>query len=162
MNNKLFKYILLCLILLPLSAFAQSNYDLPRYDISSYGTGKEGTYTAKVSVYEKKPGKETDRALRRCAVHGVIFKGLAAGNGGRAQRPMATAADEKDNQAFFDKFFADDATCLRYAYVIEGSLRVEKVDKKEYRSSAIIVIQKDDLRHYLEDNHVIESFNNLF
>lgn len=156
-------FLLQLLALLPIAATAQGNgYGLPRYDLASYGIGKEGTYTAKISVYQKKPDKETDRVLRRCAVHGVIFKGLTADDGGQTQRPMVSIEQEKKNADFFNNFFADDALCLRYATVIDGSLRVEKVSKKEYCIHAIVVIKKDDLRHYLEEKHIISSFNDLF
>lgn len=158
---------LICVISVLLSLFAisvgaQNNSSIPRYDLVSYGTGTDGTYSAEVFVYLPKPNKNVDVNIRKAAVHGVIFKGLTAGNGGTAQRAMADASAEMQHSDFFASFFNDANALSRYVDVVASSLRVEKVEKKLYRIRAIVSLKKDALRAYLEQNKIIESFKDLF
>lgn len=148
--------------LIPISVDAQNSYSVPRYDLKAYGTGTEGAYSAEVFVYLPKPNKGVDENIRKAAIHGVIFKGLTAGNGGVSQRPMADASAETEHTDFFTSFFNDASLLNRYVDIVEGSLRVEKVEKKLYRIRAIVSLKKDALRKYLEQNQIIESFKDLF
>jgi len=145
-----------------LEAKSQNSYSVPRYDIMSHGTGTEGTYLAETIVYLPKPNKNVNVNLCKAAVHGVLFKALAADNGGNAQKALVSASAETQHSDFFSNFFADEHLHSRYASVVDGSLRVEKAGKKLYRIKAIVSIQKDALRKYLEEQHIIESFKDLF
>lgn len=161
---KIFNCVILS-VLLPLfsiSAGAQSVSSIPIYEIKSYGIGAEGTYSAELFVYLPKPNKNVDINIRKAALHGVIFKGLAAGNGGQAQRAIADASAEAGHSDFFLAFFNDTGAQNRYVDVVAGSLRVEKVEKNLYRIRAIVSLRKDALRTYLEQNNIVESFKDLF
>lgn len=157
---KTLKIFSLLIALISLSVKAQDS--MPHYDIKSFGTGVEGSYSAEVFVYLPKPNKNVESSLRKASVHGVIFKGLAASNGGRSQRAMVDASTEKEHADFFTSFFADESQYAIYVDIVEGSLRVEKAEKKLYRIRAVVSIKKDALRAYLEKEKIIESFNNLF
>ena len=153
----------LCVILLMVTALhAQNSYSTPRYDLKAYGTGIESTYAAEIFVYLPKPNKNVDASIRKAAIHGVLFKGLTAANGGGSQRPMVSAQTEQQHTDFFSGFFSNEANYLRYVTITEGSHRVEKAEKKLYRIRAIVSIQKDELRKYLEEQHIVESFKDLF
>lgn len=136
-------------------------YNIPKYDIQAYGTGKEGYYTAEVFIYQDKPDKGADDNLRKAAVHGVIFKGLAPANDSPAQRPLAKPSAETDNPEFFGKFFGN-GDCNNYVSIISSSKRVEKVEKKLYRIRAVVSVSKDLLRKELEKNKIVRSFSDIF
>lgn len=136
-------------------------YYVPRYDIVSNGIGKEGTFTAEVSVYLKKPDKNVDLELLKAAVHGVLFRGIQAGENGKSQRPLAGSEAEKTHAEFFTQFFSN-GTYARYATLVDGTLRVEKMSKKLYRVRSAVVVSKDALRELLESNGITESFKDLF
>lgn len=160
---KVTKYLLMLIgVIISLTAAAEKNEGTPRYDLFSYGVGVEGTYSAEVFVYMPKPKGNVDNYIKRAALHGVIFKGLAAGNGDKGQRPMLESSDEDKNKDFFNNFFNDAAECNRYVDIVDGSLRIEKIDKKTYKARAIVSVKKDMLRKHLEDNKIIDSFKNLF
>lgn len=140
---------------------AQGKVSIPRYDIISNGIGTEGTFTAEVSVYLKKPDKNTETELRKAAVHGVLFKGIEAGTDGKSQRALCSEDAAEKNGDFFGKFFNDGAYA-KYVTLVDGTLRVEKVGKKLYKAHSAVIVKKDALREYLENNKIIESFNDLF
>lgn len=160
---KIIRFVILCIVTaISLNIRAQHSSAVPRYEIRSYGIGSKDTYAAEIFVYLPKPNKDVDICIRKSTVHGVIFKGLAAGNGGNVQRAMADISAETKFAEFFSTFFADDAQCSHFVNIVDGTLRVEKAEKKLYRIRAVVSIQKDALRHYLEQQHIIESFKDLF
>lgn len=160
---KLSKILILCIVAITsLTVRAQNTTSVPRYDLVSYGTGTDNTYSAEIFVYLPKPDKDVDNSIRKSAVHGVIFKGLAAGNSGIEQRPMTDISTETKFADFFSSFFSDAKRYSDFVNVMDGTLRVEKVEKKLYRIRAIVSVQEHALRKYLEQQHVIESFNDLF
>lgn len=133
-----------------------------KYDLTCAGTGLEGTYLATVSVYVPKVPKNSD-VLRKAAVHGVIFKGINAAKGCSAQRPLASNPNiEQEKADFFETFFKEGGGYLRYATIVEGSWTVAKTGKKEYRVTATVSLQKDQLRKYLEQEKVISGFSDMF
>lgn len=154
-------FIICVMLVVSLTATAQDNVSMPRYDIVSNGIGNEGTFTAEVSVYLKKPDKNVEAELRKAAVHGALFKGIEAGENGKTQRPIADESVAEKHSDFFEKFFNDGAYA-NYVTLVDGTLRVEKFGKKLYRARSAVIIKKDALRDYLENNHIIESFNDLF
>lgn len=146
-----------------LSPQAGNKTEIPlKYDITSAGVGAEGTFLIKVSVYQPKVIKADD-ILKKAAIHGVIFKGVSAGQGKQAQRPLASSLSiEKEKAEFFNEFFKENGTFLNYATLIEGSLEIVKSGKKEYKISAILSVQKDQLRKDLEKAKVITGFSDMF
>ena len=160
---KVIKYLLMLIgVFTSINVDAQNNMGIPRYELFSYGVGAEGTYSAEVFVYVPKPKGDTDTYIRKATLHGVIFKGLAPGNGGKGQRAMLSSSSEADNSDFFNNFLNDTAECCRFVDIVDGSIRLEKINKKTYKARAIVSVKKDMLRKHLEDNKILDSFKKLF
>ena len=129
-----------------------------RYELECAGNGVQGTYLVRVWTYDKKQ-KDAQAACARNAVHGVIFKGFAGGDGCIGQKALVpTPGAEMENQEFFNLFFSDNGEYRKYVSIVAGSELCEKVGK-EYRAGAIVSIQKDELRKALEAAGVIKGLN---
>lgn len=152
---------LVMMALCPVTASAASKVEVPKYDIVSAGVGSQGTYLCKVSVYTKK-GTTKDADLKRAAVHGVIFKGVAGGNGVATQKAMASPSTEYEKADFFKEFFADDGPYTAYANVVPNSISRAKTANKEVCVSAVVVVSKDELRKYLEKAGIVRGVGSMF
>lgn len=163
MKKHIVLFLLFAWVSAGVSGKSSGSYSVPKYEIVCNGVGVEGIYVAKVSVYLPKPDKEAEDNLRMAAVHGVLFKGLGASKSCTGQRPLCEDTDcEQKHKEFFDAFFGSDATYNRYVSIVEGSLRVTKIGKKQYCVSAVVSVNKDSLRKFLEQKHVIQGFDGLF
>jgi len=149
------------LIALLLIGFCANLCAQSQYDITSAGQGRGGDYFVKVTTTVKKV-KEANDALRRCAVHGVLFKGFNAGSdGGTNQKPLIADPNvERTKAEFFNAFF-NEKKYDRYVTMTESSLTSVKV-KKGYEVSALMTVKKDDLYKYMEDSGVVKGFSNLW
>ena len=161
--KKEIKFLLILFVMMAFSINVSAAYKNEglKYDLVGAGVGAQGTYLCKVSVYSKK-GKTQDADLKRAAVHGVIFKGVAGGNGVATQRPMANPTIEYEKADFFKEFFADDGPYMAYANVQPGSIGRIQTAKKEICVSAIVVISKDELRKFLEKAGVVRGLGSMF
>lgn len=132
---------------------------LPRYTIEGNGTGAQGTYLIKVTIVSK--NKNTDEStLRKCAVHGVLFKGFT--NNNRAQRPLAgSQLNESEHADFYKDFFSTNGPAENYASTVDGSISYVK-SGKEYKVSAIVSVNKDQLRKDLQAQGIIKGLTNGF
>lgn len=156
-------FCLLCAFHLPLQGKLPLHYILPTYDIVCAGTGIEGSYLTKVSVYSSKPDKEVEINLIKAAVHGVIFKGLGSTTDCKGQRALVTDPEaEKTYADFFESFFTTPTQFSLYASLVEGTLKVTKIKKKLYRLSAVVSVEKDRLRQLLEQRKISKGFQDLF
>ena len=152
---------LVMVALSPVTASAGGKVEVPKYDIVSAGIGAQGTYLCKVSVYSKK-GNTKDADLKRAAVHGVIFKGVAGGDGVATQKAMANPSAEYEKEDFFKEFFADGGPYNAYANVVPNSITRAKTANKEVCISAVVVVSKDELRKYLEKAGVVRGLGSMF
>lgn len=131
------------------------------YELESAGVGSDGTYVVKVWSYSRKP-QISPEIPKVNAVHGVIFKGVPAGNGAAAQPPLAPSSSvEQQNADFFNQFFASDYSQF-IAQVAQGSTQTMKTGKNEYKIGVIISVAKDNLRKFLEKNGIIKSLGTGF
>ena len=146
----LYFLMLVTAVMFSVSANAADKNEGLKYDLVSAGVGAQGTYLCKVSVYTKK-GKTTDADLKRAAVHGVIFKGVAGGNGVATQKPMANPT-----------IFADDGPYMAYANVEPGTIGRKTTAKKEVCVSAVVSVSKDELRKYLEKAGIVRGLGSMF
>lgn len=129
-----------------------------RYELECAGNGVQGTYLVRVWTYDKKQ-KEAQAACARNAVHGVIFKGFAGGDGCIGQKALVpTPGAEMEYEEFFNLFFSDKGEYRKYVSIVAGSELCEKVGR-EYRAGAIVSIQKDELRKALEAAGIIKGLN---
>lgn len=157
----LYFLMLVTAVMFSVSANAADKNEGLKYDLVSAGVGAQGTYLCKVSVYTKK-GKTTDADLKRAAVHGVIFKGVAGGNGVATQKPMANPTIEYEKADFFKEFFADDGPYMAYANVEPGTIGRKTTAKKEVCVSAVVSVSKDELRKYLEKAGIVRGLGSMF
>ena len=154
-------------VLLCLPVFASSkkkankDTDKFRYEVECAGNGAQGSYLLKVWSYSRKK----DIAAEQCkknAVHGVIFKGVAGGNGCVAQRPLArNAGVEVEYADYFKQFFSDNGEYFKYVSLTSAPQEIVKIGK-EYKVGVIVTVQKDELRKALEKAGVIKGLNSGF
>ena len=135
-----------------------------RYELDCMGTGKQGAYLIKVWSYSKKPRLAIEKAKRN-AVHGVIFKGFAAGKQGcKSQKPLARNSNlENEKKSFFTGFFKDGGKYMKFVTASnDGAVAAGdrlKVSKKMYKIGIVISVNKDELRKELENAGIIKSLD---
>lgn len=131
------------------------------YTIAGFGQGKNGAYMVKVTsvVKDVKTAKEV---LRRNAVHGVLFRGfMNNSDGGTNQRSLIEDPSIERTKAEFFKAFWEGKEYEKYAQIIPSSLKSVK-EKKMYEVSAVFLVDKESLLHYLEVNGIVQGFSNLW
>ena len=137
----------------------KSSYGL--YEIECAGAGTQGSQLVKVWVFDKKRNVNID-LIKRYAVHGIIFKGYAGGNGCTPQRPMATnPALELQRANFFNPFFDIDKAYNKYASQVGTVIESVRVGN-EIKFGAVISVSKDILRRDLEAAGVISGLSGGF
>jgi hypothetical protein len=138
-----------------------------RYELDCMSTGKQGTYLVKVWSYSKKPQLAIEKAKRN-AIHGVIFKGFAAGKQGcKSQKPLARKSNlESEQSSYFKTFFEDGGKYMKFVSVSnDGAIAAGdrlKVSKKLYKIGIIISVNKDELRKTLEQEGIIKGLASGF
>lgn len=133
-----------------------------KYDITCAGTGGEGTYLVKVTVYTVKRDQATNDLLRKAGVHGVIFRGFTGTDGCISQKALAKSPTVEEEKAdFFTAFFKKNGPYMTYSSLVKGSIQTAK-SNKEYQTSAVISVSKDLLRQDLEKAGVIRSLSSAF
>lgn len=159
--------ILAALLMMVVAGYAQDGarkeYSIPEYNIKCEGVGNEGTCLVRVEAFLPKPDKGVDSGLKIAAVHGVIFKGLDSSDKCSGQPPLAKDPGVEDsNTDFFNKLFSDNANVGQYANVIEGTLRISRLNKKKYSVQAVVAVRDAELKKQLEEANVIKGFRNMF
>ena len=152
--KRFFSLFLISLFFMP--SFAEDKFE---YQIESAGSGTNGTYLVKVSVYSKKNRPDSE-LLKKCAVHGVLFKGFSSKENRVSQKPLAkSAVTEQQNADFFNAFFEDGGQYGNYADIVAPNYEIVKVAKKQYRIGATISVAKDRLRSDLEDAGILKKLD---
>lgn len=146
--------LVLCLFATVGLAIAKGD-KFPSYDITGAGSGKEGMVLVKVFVYAK---KVSDQDLKRCAVHGIVFRGCMGNNSGASQPALASPTAETDNAEFCEVFFSEDGACQGYASIVPGSYERVKTSKG-YKQGAIIQVNKKALRKDLEKSGLVRPLS---
>lgn len=138
-----------------------------RYEVECVGVGKPGTNLIKVWSYSKKPHIAIDQAKKN-AVHALLFKGFAKGERGCfAQDALVKDFSIQDKkEAFFKDFFnSKDGKYMRFVQITEEkgitSNDVVKL-KKEYKIGIVVLVDRNALRQYLEDEKIIRGLNTGF
>lgn len=161
--KKLLIFVLSCIVCGQLSAqklTANKETMNFQYDIECAGNGTQGTYLVKVWSYSssKKVAREQSR---KNAVHGVIFKGFAGGDGCVGQRPLVSKPGaEMEHAEYFSSFFSSEA--LKYASIVNGTDEVVKIGSLRYKVGCVVSVQKDQLRKALEAAGIIRGLNSGF
>jgi hypothetical protein len=131
------------------------------YEIECAGAASQGSQLVKVWVYGNDRSVSID-ALKRYAVHGIIFKGYAGGNGCTSQRPMAAnPVLEQQRANFFDPFFNRDRAYNKYT-TQQGATFERKGSGKNQQIGATISVAKDMLRRDLEAAGILSGLSSGF
>ena len=136
-----------------------------RYEIECIGEGKGGTYAIKVFSYSKKPNIAIE-AAKRNAVHGIIFKGLAAGDCKSKPALARNPNLENEKSDFFKSFFADGGRYSKFVTTsTDGAIEagdITKVSKKEFKVGVNVSVNVTLLRKELESAGIIKGLSNMF
>lgn len=132
------------------------------YEIVGTGVGTQGTYLVKVWVVSKK-NKPNINLIKKCAVHGVLFRGFITEDKRGKQKPLAGSSTvEQDNKSYFESFFQDEGAYRNYVTMISDSYEIIKTKKKEYRIGATLSVSSDLLRKQLTSDGIIRGLNSGF
>ena len=123
------------------------------YEISCAGNAKTGFYIVEVSAYVSKKGEIGTDVVKKCALHGVLFKGFSGSDGCHSQKRMLTNLKEA-HSALINNLVASEYG--KYTETVGVPLKVIKQNKK-YKVTSIIQVAKDLLRKDLEDLGVIRK-----
>ena len=98
-----------------------------KYEIEGEGVGAQGTYLVKVTVIQKKSKLDAD-VIKKCAVHGVLFKGFSSQTSRTRQKPLAgSMVVEQQHQDYFDVFFQKRLRYMNFANMVGENLSVVKM-----------------------------------
>ena len=154
--------IYLSVVLLFLASFFSFAGEPLEYEIVGAGSGMQGTYLVKVFVVSKKNKPDLD-LLKKCAVHGVLFKGFSDSESRVKQKPLAGGLPaEQQHSDFFVPFFEENKSYLNYADMVNSQYEIVKLAKKQYRIGATLSVSKDQLRKDLEQAGVVKSLASGF
>ena len=134
------------------------------YYVKSAGQGQGGRYLVSVTVNVKKKLPSTAEDLvMKYAVHGVMFRGLMASDGYGEQEPLISDPTIEQTKGDFFQAFNNEGKYRNFASIVNSSLTSMKNKKtKMIETSAIVMVDKEALQHYLEEAHVIQGFSNLW
>ena len=159
MNVKFVGRIIMTILFVFICIGAYAGDDLLKYEIEGEGVGVQGTYLVKVTVIQKKSKLDID-VIKKCAVHGVLFKGFSSQTSRTRQKPLAgSIVVEQQHQDYFDVFFQKGGSYINFANMIGENLSVVKMGK-QYRISAVVSVAKDALYQELVSAGVIKGLNN--
>ena len=158
MNVKFVGRIIMTILFVFICLGAYAGDDLLKYEIEGEGVGVQGTYLVKVTVIQKKSTLDID-VIKKCAVHGVLFKGFSSQTSRTRQKPLAgSMVVEQQHQDYFDVFFQKGGSYINFANMIGENLSVVKMGK-QYRISAVVFVSKDALYQELVSAGVIKGLN---
>jgi hypothetical protein len=154
------KKLLLSLVLLICCMVASAQ----EYYVKSAGQGQGGRYLVAVTVNVKKKLPSTAEDLvMKYAVQGVMFRGLMAADGYGEQKPLIADPNVEQTKADFFQAFNNEGKYRNFASIVNSTLTSMKNKKtKMIETSAVVMVDKEALQHYLEEAHVIQGFSNLW
>ena len=154
------KKVLMVLLLgiVSLCAYAQE------YTAVSGGTGKQGEYLVNVTVsVKKKEVKEAESLVKKCAVHAVLFRGLMSADRYSSQKPLIKDPNVENVKAAFFQSFWNEGYYKNYTALVGSSLMAMKNKQtKKHEVSATVIVNKEALLKYMEEQGVIQGFSNLW
>lgn len=136
-----------------------------QYEIEpTTGQATQGSVLVKVWSYSKDKNVATSQAGKN-AVHGVLFKGVAALNTPSARVPAQKAIvndvnAESAHETYFKDFFADGGKYMKYVNFVNNGIPapgdIIKVGKM-YKIGVKVSVSKDALRKEMEAAGVIRA-----
>ena len=154
------KKVLVSLVLLMCCMIAPAQ----EYYVQSAGQGQGGRYLVSVTVnVKKKLPTSAEDLVMKYAVQGVMFRGLMAAEGYGEQKPLITDPTIQQTKADFFQAFDNEAKYRNFASIVNSSLSSMKNKKtKMIETTAVVMVDKEALQHYLEEAHVLKGFSNLW
>jgi len=132
------------------------------YEISCAGSATQGYSLVKIRAVVENKKEIGDNILKRCAVHGVLFRGYSGGQGCVSQPPLAGSATvEQQYSDFFLPFFQSGGGCENYCTLVEGSLQTAR-QGKQFIVTGVVNVAKTQLRQDLEKAGVVKKLNSGF
>lgn len=132
------------------------------YVLSNGGNeGHGGRYLVKVTAIVKQNTDYTD-FLIRSAVDGVMFRGVPPENGYGAHSALIADPNIADVKADFFTAFNNEGKYRIYGSLVPESLYVTKLKKKKAEISALVLVDKEALTHYLEECQIINGMSDLW
>lgn len=133
------------------------------YNIQFAGVGDGGNYFIKVTaVLNKKEYKDAQNWIKRLAVDGVMFRGVAGGAGYTSQKALISDPEIRTTKAEFFDSFNKEQRYLDFVNLQNSSVESTKLPKKKYEVSANVVVDKEKLLHYLEENGIVSGMDDLW
>lgn len=149
---KHFHFCFITCFILNLSVSARKSQTL-NYDISCAGNAI-GYYIVEVSAYSAKKRDINENFVKKCALHGVLFKGFSGESGCVAQKPIISGVTNENHSELIDSLLHNEYN--KYTECIGGPLEVIKQNKR-YKITTTIQVAKDQLRKYLENKGIIRK-----
>ena len=166
MRKLLFCFMTFIVLMLTSCSTSKNMTSIVRqYEVETLGVGTDGTYLIKVTDYFRTTDERVYLdGLKKDAVHCVIYSGIPAGNGSMKQPALMTNDTRiEGNEELLDNFFEQKLYLNFINSVVNSSKTITKIQgSKDYKISAGISVNKDDLRKYLIDNNIIKPLNFLF
>ncbi|MBO7067983.1 MAG: hypothetical protein J6W52_04820 [Bacteroidaceae bacterium] len=133
------------------------------YSLTSEGVDNNGNFVVRIVVSTKKPAKMAEDLVKQYAVHGVMFRGVAAAKDYSGQPPLVKDPNvEQTKKAWFNAFW-NEGGYKRYATITPSSMSVMKNKQtKMTETSALVVVSSSLLKAYLEEEGVIQGLSNLW
>lgn len=133
-----------------------------QYEIEpAIGQASQGSILVKVWSYSKSQNVALEQAGKN-AVHGVLFKGIAAlSSRYQSQRAIVTDLNaEQTHSAYFKSFFADRGKYMKYVNFVNNGIPapgdIIKVGK-EYKVGVRVSVAKDALRKEMEAAGIVKA-----
>lgn len=154
------KHLIFSIIALMAFCFNLSAQD---YNIRMAGQAANGGYYIKVStVLDKKQNKTALDYIKKMAVDGVMLRGVAAGSGYGAQRPLIQDPDVIKQKAEFFEAFNREGVYANFCMVEPSSVSVTQLPKHKYEVTALVTVDKERLLQYLSEHQIIKNFDSLW
>lgn len=160
---KRYRWIGLLLWMLWMAMPVEAKKDKPlTYEIQCAGSATQGYSLVKVRAIVDSKKDIGDNILKRCAIHGVLFRGYSGGNGCVSQPPLAgSAIVEQQYSDFFLPFFREGGGCEAYCTMVEGSMQTVR-QGKQYVVTGVVNVAKSQLRKDMETAGVVRKLSSGF
>lgn len=136
------------------------NYD---YELVAQGVGSQGSKLVKVFSYAKTQKKALEKAKYN-AVHGLLTKGIVAGNGAYGTKPLMKPDEITKNSSFLEDFFKK-GEYLQFVNISNDGTVSSKDRIKignQYKIGVLVSINESGLRKYLESKGIIKKMGSIF
>lgn len=162
--------LLLALTMVATSTWAKKD-ETPTYDyelslVKETVAATIGFKVFKVWSFVTKKELATQEVCMRNAIHGILFKGLAADDGGTQGKldPLVPSGYES-HQEYFDNFFNSGQYKQFIQLTSRGAQQAGdfiQVSKKRWQVGLLVQVNINALRKRLEQDHIVESAKSIF